>query len=99
MITTMLFKRVWIILMLSKGSAMKFRRGSMIRFSAINDFTGDPMKLVGKVVGYAKEIKKIDPENFGGLEDDEEIYLVMRKDNYGNWLRHVVNPEEVLEKV
>lgn len=95
----MLFKPAWIILMLSRGSTMKLRKGSTIRFSAINDFTGDIMKLEGKIEGGAKEIKKIDPENFGGLEDDEEIYLVVRKDNFGNTLRHVVNPEEVLEKV
>lgn len=94
----MRFKPAWIILMSSKRGAMKFRKGSTIRFSAINDFTGDRMKLEGKIVGGAKEIKKIDPENFGELEDDEEVYLVVRKDNFANTLRHVVNPEEVLGK-
>lgn len=76
----------------------KMRKGQRIRFTVISDFTGEKYEAEGIIKGKAKEIKALDPDNFGGMEDDEEAYLVVSLDNYGNTNRHVVFPEEVLRK-
>jgi hypothetical protein len=76
----------------------KMRRGQKIRFTAISDFTGDRYEAEGIIKGKAKEIKAIDPDNFGGMEDDEEVYLVVSLDNYGNTNRHVIFPEDIVKE-
>lgn len=72
--------------------------GQRIKFSAISDFTGQTLELEGTIEGGPKEIKKIQPEEFGELPDEEEVYLVVRKDGFGNTLRYVVHPEEIIEE-
>lgn len=72
------------------------RKGESIKFSAMSDLTGQMMRLEGVIIGEAKEIKQMQPEEFGGMENNEEVYLVERKDNFGNILRYVVHPEEIL---
>ena len=72
--------------------------GQQIKFSAISALTGHTLELEGTIEGGAEEIKKMQPEEFGGLKDNEEVYLVKREDNFGNTLRYVVFPEEILEK-
>ena len=76
----------------------KLRKGSIICFNAISDLTGQTLELEGIIIGGAKEIKKIQPEEFGGMEDVEKAYLVERMDGFGNKLRYVVFPEEIIEK-
>lgn len=81
-----------------KGGKMKeLKKGTKIKFKAMNDFTGDMMQHEGRVEGGPKEIKKIQPIEYGELPDDEEIYLVVREDNFGNTLRHVVSVDEISE--
>ena len=48
--------------------------GEVVRFSAIDDFTGKEMKLIGTVTGDYKEVRKRYPEEAG--EACEGFYLV-----------------------
>ena len=72
-------------------------KGQLVRFTTINDLTGQLIQLEGEVVGKAEEIKILQPDEYGGLSIEEEVYLVKREDNFGNTLHYVVFPEEVLE--
>ena len=74
------------------------RKGQEIRFSSISDLTGQTLELTGVIIGGAKEIKKMQPEEFGGMGDDEKVFLVERKDCFGNTLRYVVYEEEILKE-
>lgn len=74
------------------------KKGEIIKFEGMNDFTGSMMQLEGTVEGGAKEIKKMQPIEYGELPDDEKVYLVVREDNFGNTLRHVVHPDEIIKE-
>ena len=71
------------------------RKGQVVKFKSISDFTGETLQLEGTIIGGAKEIKKIQPEECGGMDNDEKVFLVERKDNFGNTHRHIVYPEEI----
>jgi len=71
------------------------RKGTKIIFEQMNDFTGKQMRLQGEIVGHAKEIKKMWPEECGAATDP--VYLVKRKDVFNNILLHVVFPEELVK--
>ena len=73
------------------------RKRQIIKFKSMSEFTGEIIQLEGKILGRAKEIKKIHPEEYGGMPDDEEVFLVGRLDNFGNIHRHVVYPDEILK--
>lgn len=73
--------------------------GNQIKFEAISDLTGQKLQLEGTIIGGAKEIKKMQPEEYDGMPDDEKVFLVERKDDFGNVLRYVVYPEEILKEV
>lgn len=71
--------------------------GRIIKFKSMSDLTGKILQLEGVVVGGAKEIKKAQPEEYGGMEDDEKVFLVKTIDNFGNTHRHIVYPDEILK--
>jgi hypothetical protein len=71
--------------------------GTKIRFKTISDFTGEELTLEGTIEGGPKEIKKLQPEEYGGMKDSEKVHLVKRVDSFGNTLRYVVYPDEILE--
>lgn len=54
---------------LKKGTKMVFAVPSELRFG---------IKVMGEVVGYAKDVKKKWPEKFANLKNNEEVYLVKR---------------------
>ena len=70
--------------------------GDEIRFKAISDLTGQRLELTGVIEGGPKEIKKMQPAEYGGLRDDEQVFLVVRQDSFGNTLRYVVHEDEIL---
>ena len=72
------------------------KTGDRITFAYISDFTGVQIDVDGIIIGHAKDVKKMWPEEMGGLTEDENCYLVPRKDNFGNTFHHVVWPEEIL---
>lgn len=74
----------------------KLRKGTKVKFRAIDDFTGQRVEKVGRVIGHAKEIKAIEPVEFGELGDDEECYLVKVEGRYST-LRHVVFADEIIK--
>lgn len=53
----------------------KLEVGQKIRFSAIDDFTGQETKIVGEVVGDYKKVRETWPEEMG--EADENVYAVL----------------------
>jgi len=53
-----------------------FKKGKMITFEAMDEFTGKKIELTGKVIGHSKELRKRYPSEWGEAEDP--IYLVNR---------------------
>lgn len=71
----------------------KLRKGQMIIFSSMNDFTGQSMELEGTVVGNHLDVRKKWPIEQG--EADEGMFLVYTKGLYSKtW--HAVHLSEVL---
>ena len=68
------------------------RMNEVIRFSAIDDFTGETMELIGTVIGDYKEVRKRFPEEMG--EAEEGFYLVKVGRRSGLF---VVSCDEILE--
>ena len=69
-----------------------------IRFKAIDDFTGEELNLKGKIVGFAKDIKKMSSVEFGELSDEEEVYLVKSIVAGEERGYHVVYEDEILKE-
>lgn len=69
------------------------RKGKEVSFKAMNDFTGRPIILRGKIIGHAKEVRKMYPVECGEVVNP--VYLMMRKDLFGNVYNHVIFPEEL----
>ena len=64
----------------------------MIRFSAMDDFTGEEIKLIGTIIGNHEAIKKHYPEEYG--EASNGLYLVKVGSRSG---LYIVNADEVLK--
>lgn len=80
----------------AEDKELMLRKSTKIMFSCMCELTGEMLKNVqGIIVGHAKEIKKMWPEEFEEIVDP--VYLVKRKDSYGGLSLHVVYPEEVIE--
>jgi len=73
----------------------KLRRGTQVKFNAIS-IIGEEIPMIGKIVGFASEIKKMWPEEFSGMSENEEIYLIlMRSDSQKS--HYVATPNEIIE--
>lgn len=68
------------------------KNGEIIRFSAMDDFTGEEMELIGTVIGDHKAVRHQFPEECG--EAEEGFYLVKVGNRSGLF---VVAMDEVLE--
>jgi len=55
---------------------MKIKKGMMIRFTAIDEFTGKEIEIQGKIVADWEAIKRGHPEEYGGIDENSEAYLV-----------------------
>lgn len=75
----------------------KLKLNTEVKFSAIS-ITGEEIEREGEIIGFAKEIKKMWPEEFGGLPEDEEIYLILLKSN-GRHTHHVAVRNEIVEVI
>ena len=73
----------------------KLKLNTEVKFSAIS-ITGEEIEMKGEVIGFAPEIKKMWPEEFGGLPEDEEIYLISVEGNSQS-SHHVATPDEIVE--
>ena len=73
------------------------RRGAEIKFSRMCELTGEMLKNTkGVIVGHAKEIKKMWPEEYSEVADP--VYLVKFKDVYDNTFHGVIYPEEIIKE-
>ena len=73
----------------------RLEKGTKVRFVNYNDY-GMP-EVVGKIAGHAEEIKKMYPEEYAELPDNEVAYLIKFTDRYGNTKRYVSFPNEIIE--
>lgn len=73
----------------------KLKLNTEVKFNFIS-ITGEEIVRTGEIIGKAKEIKKMWPEEFGGLPEDEEIYLISVKGNSRS-SHHVATPDEIVE--
>lgn len=48
----------------------KYRKGQKIRFTAIDNFTGQEFSSDGIIVGNAADVRKKYPVEYGGVDDD-----------------------------
>lgn len=69
------------------------KKGAIIQFVQMDDFTGKEMRYQGEIIGYATAVRKMWPVECGEVVNP--VYLVKREDPYGN-LHHMVFPEEIL---
>ena len=70
------------------------KKGTEIQFIHICNFTGSKIKIKGKIIGHAKEVRKMYPEECGEVVNP--VYLVKEEDLFGNFYNHVIFPEEIL---
>ena len=68
---------------------MKLRKGQVIRFKAMDDFTGEEMELSGTVIGDWKKIKKNYPIEQGGVDENSNMFLVKALHWDGNYIVHI----------
>ncbi len=73
----------------------KLETCTQVKFNAIS-FIGEEIPMEGKVIGFAPEVKKLWPLEFGGMPEDEEIYLILVRGNSQNY-RYVAAPDEIVE--
>jgi hypothetical protein len=82
-----------------RPSHNKFSGGKMkkldetITFKTIDNLALEELTLTGTIKGFAKQIKQIQPVEYGELPEDEEVYLVKVKGRY-----FVVFPEEIVKE-
>ncbi len=87
--------------MVNKGDQKrkaKFKVGDKIRFKFLSDFTGHELSAVGTIIGTAADLKQKWPEEMGGLQGNEAVYLVKRVDQFGNDFSHVCWEDEIIGK-
>jgi len=68
---------------------MKLRKGQIIKFKAIDDFTGKEIELSGIVVGDYKMIKEKYPLEMGEVDKKSNLYLVEVPNRSGNFVVHM----------
>jgi len=68
---------------------MKLRKGQIIKFKAIDDFTGKEIELSGIVVGDYKMIKEKYPLEMGEVDKKSNLYLVKVFNRSGNFVVHM----------
>jgi hypothetical protein len=73
----------------------KLKLNTEVKFNFIS-ITGEEIMRTGEIIGKAKEIKKMWPEEFGGLSENEEIYLIRIEGNSQS-SHHVATPSEIVE--
>jgi len=73
----------------------KLRKGTQVKFNAIN-FIGEEIPMSGEIIGHADEVKRLWPEEFGGIPVDGEAYLILVRGNSQNY-RYVAMPNEIIE--
>lgn len=73
----------------------KLKLNTEVKFSAIS-IIGEEIERKGEIIGFAPEIKKMWPEEFGGLPEDEEIYLIRIESNSQS-SHHVATRDEIVE--
>jgi hypothetical protein len=77
---------------------MKLKKGDWIAFHPEGEFIPG-VKVMGKVVGFAEDIRRIWPDEYCDLSDNDECYLVRRNIKDMGVIRHyVLFPREVMEK-
>ncbi len=69
------------------------KKGSIIQFIHICNFTGNKTKIKGEIIGYAKEVRAMWPVECGEIVNP--VYLVKEEDLFGNFYNHVIYPEEI----
>lgn len=55
---------------------MKLHKNQIIKFITIDDLTGEEIELCGKIVADWEAIKRGHPEEYGGVDENSEVYLV-----------------------
>ena len=70
------------------------RVNEVIKFSAIDEFTGQEMELIGTVIGDYRAVRKQYPEEAG--EASEDTYLVQVGNRSGLF---IITRDEVLESL
>jgi len=75
----------------------KFEIGTQVRFNAIT-MIGEKIPMMGEVVGFADEVRKLWPLEFAMMPVDEEIYVILVRGNVQDH-RYVVTPDEIIEVI
>lgn len=75
---------------------MKLRKGQTIRFIAMDEFTGQEVKLSGVVIGDYMIVRKNFPLEMGEVDKESNLYLVDVPDHSGH---HVVHISEVIKNL
>ena len=70
----------------------ELRKNEVIKFSMMDDFTGNEMELIGTIIGDHEEVRRRFPEECGEAEDG--VYLVEVAQRSGLF---VVTRDDVLE--
>ncbi len=68
---------------------MKPRKGQLIKFKTIDDFTGAEIELSGTIVGDWKKIKKNYPIELSGVDKNSDVFLVKATHWNGNHIVHI----------
>ena len=68
---------------------MKLRKGQTIKFTAIDNLTGQEVKLIGVVVGDYVIIKKNFPLEMGEVDNKSNLYLVEVPNRSGKFVVHI----------
>jgi len=78
---------------------MKLRKGQQIKFAAIDDFTGQTLKLSGVVISEANKyiLAHRDLQSEYGAILRNEAYIIRVKGNSQSKQLHLVFPENILE--
>ena len=74
----------------------KTKKGVIITFSAIDDFTGQQIELIGTVIGFGADVRRMWPMEMEEAPDN--MLLVRRQDSFGNTFHHAIDEEEIIEK-
>lgn len=52
--------------------------------------------MEGEVIGFAEEVRKLWPEEFAEMPENEEIYVILVRGNIQD-KRYVATPNEIIE--
>lgn len=74
----------------------RIKKGQVVRFSHISDFTGELLELEGEVVEFGSEIRRRWPDEMAECPDD--MLLIRTKDVFGNIQFHATDRSEIIEK-